>query len=179
MSFPYDAGLSFVKFLKERGGTRSIDAAFLSPPQSTSEIIHPERYAQRQSQSKKVIPSYDIEIKKESSTVLFSDRMGEFFIQTLLNLYLPYRRSGEIAKNWKDDYLKFSYQSKTKYLLHWKTVWATDESAALFLGALKDVYVKRFSLSPFGELRSFAIPSLGVFTLSRDNGTVDIQIKTD
>lgn len=37
-------GMAFVTWLESRGGVEAIDAAFESPPVSTEQIMHPERY---------------------------------------------------------------------------------------------------------------------------------------
>ncbi|HPL69170.1 MAG TPA: hypothetical protein PLR56_03160 [Brevefilum sp.] len=44
LMFPYEYGFTFVEFLFEKNGFDSIDAAFLNPPVSTEQILHPERY---------------------------------------------------------------------------------------------------------------------------------------
>ena len=44
MIFPYRAGLSFVAALRRRQPWSAVDAAFVKPPTSTEQIIHPERY---------------------------------------------------------------------------------------------------------------------------------------
>lgn len=42
--FPYTAGLTFVQALHAQGGFEAVDDAYRSPPRSTEEILHPERY---------------------------------------------------------------------------------------------------------------------------------------
>ena len=42
--FPYRAGLSFVAALRRRQPWSAVDAAYVKPPSSTEQIIHPERY---------------------------------------------------------------------------------------------------------------------------------------
>ena len=44
MMFPYDKGLQFVTYLYDEGGYAAVDAAFLEPPVSTEQILHPMRY---------------------------------------------------------------------------------------------------------------------------------------
>ncbi|MEW6716014.1 MAG: hypothetical protein AB1345_00695 [Chloroflexota bacterium] len=44
--FPYDAGQEFVEYLYNRGGWDAINQAYLNPPLSTEQILHPERYPQ-------------------------------------------------------------------------------------------------------------------------------------
>lgn len=42
--FPYRSGLTFVAALRRRQPWSAVDAAFVKPPRSTEQILHPERY---------------------------------------------------------------------------------------------------------------------------------------
>jgi len=42
--FPYDAGVTFVEALLDSGGQAALDQAFRSPPTTTEQILHPDRY---------------------------------------------------------------------------------------------------------------------------------------
>lgn len=42
--FHYGAGLRFVRALRDAGGWAQVDAAFRTPPRTTAEILHPDRY---------------------------------------------------------------------------------------------------------------------------------------
>jgi hypothetical protein len=42
--FPYSQGLEFVQTLYDQGGWQAIDNAYLNPPVSTEQILHPELY---------------------------------------------------------------------------------------------------------------------------------------
>ena len=44
MIFPYREGFSFVAALRQKQPWSAVDAAFVRPPRSTEQIIHPERY---------------------------------------------------------------------------------------------------------------------------------------
>ena len=44
LGFPYVNGLRFVSELHRRGGWKAVDAAFVRPPASSEQILHPERY---------------------------------------------------------------------------------------------------------------------------------------
>ncbi len=45
--FPYIEGLVFLATLKEMGGWPAVDAVYSDPPMSTEQILHPERYLDR------------------------------------------------------------------------------------------------------------------------------------
>jgi hypothetical protein len=44
MLFPYRAGFGFIAALRRRQPWTAVDSAFLRPPKSTEQILHPERY---------------------------------------------------------------------------------------------------------------------------------------
>ena len=44
MIFPYFRGMVFCAALANEGGWKAVDEAYLSPPSSTEQIIHPEKY---------------------------------------------------------------------------------------------------------------------------------------
>jgi hypothetical protein len=44
LAFPYTAGLPFVCELYDRGGWKAVDAAYADPPETSAEILFPERY---------------------------------------------------------------------------------------------------------------------------------------
>jgi hypothetical protein len=44
MLFPYLSGLSFVAALKQRGSWARIDEVWRTPPESTEQVLHPEKY---------------------------------------------------------------------------------------------------------------------------------------
>jgi hypothetical protein len=46
MTFPYVAGAEFVCALKRRGGWGAVDRAYRRPPETTAEIMFPERYGE-------------------------------------------------------------------------------------------------------------------------------------
>ena len=44
LAFPYETGYLFVQRLVSEGGIRAVDDAYLAPPDSTEQVIHPERF---------------------------------------------------------------------------------------------------------------------------------------
>ena len=44
LSFPYTAGANFVANLYQGGGFDAVDAAYADPPDSTEQILHPDKY---------------------------------------------------------------------------------------------------------------------------------------
>jgi hypothetical protein len=45
LTFPYDAGLAFVQGIYSHGGWAAVNRVYANPPASTSQILHPQLYA--------------------------------------------------------------------------------------------------------------------------------------
>ncbi|HUS15518.1 MAG TPA: hypothetical protein VM536_10945 [Chloroflexia bacterium] len=83
--FPYDQGGNFVVELYKRGGFSAIDKAFAAPPQSSEQILHPEKYLATPQD-----PPVDVSLPPLTSTLgtgwkqSSSDTVGEFDLGVLL-----------------------------------------------------------------------------------------------
>jgi hypothetical protein len=60
--FPYQAGLAFVSSLVASGGYAAVDAAFKAPPDSTEQVLHPEKYTAHEEPVAVAIPA-DVAIR--------------------------------------------------------------------------------------------------------------------
>ena len=47
-SFPYDFGATFVRYLYDQGGWDEVDKAYDRPPSTEEQVLHPEKYVQRE-----------------------------------------------------------------------------------------------------------------------------------
>lgn len=54
--FPYEDGFAFVSRLLSNGGYAAVDAAFRDPPDSTEQVLHPDKYLQREAPAKVTLP---------------------------------------------------------------------------------------------------------------------------
>jgi hypothetical protein len=55
--FPYEDGLAFANRLFSEGGYPSVNAAYADPPESTEQVLHPDRYLQRETPDDVRIPT--------------------------------------------------------------------------------------------------------------------------
>ena len=102
--FPYTTGEAFVGGLVARGGFAAVDAAFRSPPDSTEQIIHPDRYASRDLPTKVVLPA-DLAARLGSGwKVGMEDTLGEFQLGVWLRAPGVDRAAATVAAaNWGGD----------------------------------------------------------------------------
>ena len=82
--FPYTTGLGFVQGLQNKGGWDAVDQAFGAPPDSTEQVLHPEKYAAHEPPVTIAIPA-DLATRLGAGwTVDLQDTMGEFGLRTWL-----------------------------------------------------------------------------------------------
>ena len=78
--FPYEAGLNFAMGLQVEGGWDAVNRAFESPPDSTEQILHPEKYAAREAPVDVSLPDDLAARMGEGWTQTIDDTFGEFQI---------------------------------------------------------------------------------------------------
>ena len=75
--FPYEQGLSWVTDLHTGGGWAAVNAAYARPPDSTEQILHPEKYASHEKPIDVTIPA-DLASRLGSGwTMPLTDTVGE------------------------------------------------------------------------------------------------------
>jgi len=138
MIFPYVSGLNFAHTLLQKGGYSSIDEAFLKPPTSTEEILHPEKYLSNEKSYQKVTQTI-----VTGDVPVFEDSLGEFFIVTLLKNWLDGDKASSAASGWGGDLVSL-FEDK----LIWKILWDTENDGEEFYKAIVEAYEIRFKTKP-------------------------------
>lgn len=132
--FPYLAGADFVRwFWKEHPGEQPYGALM---PISTSQILHPERYAAHET------PVYLAFTRAPGDSLRLEDDLGEFESRLLLQQLTGVEAEAEVlAAGWAGDrYAVFGAHSEA---LVWYSVWRDPRAAAGYLSALKRGWAKR------------------------------------
>ncbi len=97
--FPFDAGFDFVADLVAGGGIAAVDRAYLDPPSTTEQVLHPERY-RRGEISRLAGPSA---ATVEGYTELPSAGFGEWNLRLLLADTLSPGMLTQTADGWGGD----------------------------------------------------------------------------
>jgi hypothetical protein len=133
LTFPYTTGFGYVSSVQTRGGWPAVNAYFTKMPQSTEQIIHPEKYTAGESPVKVTLPG-DLGSRLGSGwTVPLQDTFGEF----QLGIWL--RENGVVsadatkaAAGWGGDRLAVMEGPNGAWAIAIHTVWDTDADAAEF-----------------------------------------------
>jgi hypothetical protein len=124
---PYADGLTFTHHLRKRGGFAQVDVAWRSPPISTEQLLHPEKYFAAEAPLVVPLPSSPPHLPDFSER--FHDVMGEQGARLLLEEWLPAGTAAAAASDWGGDRLAvFSDEARRRWAVAWHLRF--DSSAA-------------------------------------------------
>jgi hypothetical protein len=134
--FPYLIGAEFVRELYDEAGWAGVDQAYLDPPVSTEQILHPDRYPND-------VPVALVE--PELAEMLGSgwrevdrDVLGEWFTRLVLEEFVGSNDAFVGAEGWGGDYyLAFEQEGSGQGILILVTVWDTVRDAHEFYAAFR------------------------------------------
>jgi hypothetical protein len=116
--FPYRAGAAFLGTLLAAGGYELVAKAFASPPRSTAQVLHPERYARGEPPIAVPVPTPPAGYELSNDSVL-----GELMTRSLLLPCNSEARAIQAAEGWRGDRLA-TLRAGTSQLLAQQ--WVTD-----------------------------------------------------
>lgn len=165
--FPYDQGQVFITALLEEGGWAAVDEAYASPPTSTEQILHPEKYLDGDNPVAVELP--DVAAALGPGWIAFdTNTMGEF--QTSLVLDEGDVSSGDAedaAEGWGGDRYAVVGTNDQSAIL-WNSVWDSGEDAEEFANALIERESSRLD-APAEENGTTTI-------IASDQGFVQIEV---
>jgi hypothetical protein len=142
--FPYEDGLSFVLALYDDGGWDRINAAYENLPQTSEQVMHPEKYLS--GEVGQDVEPVDLNLGENWQEV-WNVALGEFYLREHLRAQLSSFEAGQGAAGWGGDRFQLYVDSETNDLL-WtlRIAWDTPEDATEFA----DLYAERGE-SQFGS----------------------------
>jgi hypothetical protein len=143
LAFPYSHGYDFVETLAERGGQAAVDRAFASPPWTTEQILHPEKYLEQDNPTlvEKFYP--DSRWIEQASTPL-----GELELRFLLGP-IGNQAAADAAAGWEGGRTTV-YRDGEAVAIATHATFETDNDAREACGALQDWYVETLDARPWG-----------------------------
>jgi len=149
--FPYVSGLAFVQALHSRGGFAAVDEAFRNPPQSTEQILHPQRYLAGELPRILSLPPLTDTLGAGWHWV-DSNVLGEYTLRLYLEQQVDPALAAKAADGWGGDwYSVYTRPGTSDIVLVWRTAWDREVEAAEFA----DVYTlyanARFGSPPVSQ----------------------------
>jgi hypothetical protein len=135
--FPYKYGEKFIQALYDQGGWQTINQAYKNPPNSTEQVLHPEKYftAELPESVADTLPA------EGNWTKAWGAQYGEFFIQNMLSTHLTQSEAEKASTGWDGDRLAYFENPNGQYLITWNIKWDTYNDAGEFFLAF-NAYMK-------------------------------------
>lgn len=156
--FPYMSGLKFVAAMRQPGSWARLNAVYLDPPDSTEQILHPERYLDRDEPQ---LVSLDVDAvisalaprRGEAWTHVYDDVLGELSVRLWLAHHLDDASLAHLlgadltihqaAEGWDGDrYHTITAGEHTLWISI--SVWDRPQDAAEFAAAMSAMLHTRF-----------------------------------
>lgn len=132
LTLPYAIGHPFVRALVERSGWEKVKEAWSRPPESTEQVLHPERYFAGEAPRPVSLPA-----PPKGGRAIDEGVLGEAFVRTLLG------EGGEAAaEGWGGDRFEV-WDVSGRTLLQWAVRWDSAAEAQEFWNALLERYRRR------------------------------------
>ena len=129
MLFPYTTGMIWAGAIEEKGGAAALDRQFRTPPDSSEQILHPEKAEAPRDLPAKFAASLIPDLSGSGWRAIKTNTMGEF---ALRQLFGGSGRAAEAADGWDGDrYAVYRRQDGTTAMV-WVSAWDTLEDAAQF-----------------------------------------------
>jgi len=168
--FPYDQGQVFITALRDEGGWAEVDDAYASPPASTEQILHPEKYLEGET-------PLDVELPDVAAalgtgwTVFDTNTMGEFQTSVVLNEGdVSSGTAEDAAEGWGGDRYTVVGTDEQAVIL-WNSVWDSEDDAQEFANTLAEREADRLEAS--------ADENGTITVVESDQGVVQIQVNGD
>ncbi len=172
LMFPYEVGSGWVGALHNSGGWKAVNAAYKGPPQSTEQILHPEKYAQNDQPENVQVPDAQVALGKKWRKVS-TNTLGEYKTLILLGDAQMVDPTLMIASDgWEGDrYDVYKEKDGDGVALVWRTLWESEKDAREFTTALA---AQQLGLN--GDVFGSKIkPKKGVLTLDGTDASVRIR----
>jgi len=141
LEFPYSDGFLFVFSIHRLGGFEAVDETLRTPPASTEQILHPEKYLAGEAPVAVTLDDVSAALGDGWSRTL-EQTMGELGIQILatggeeppiaipgLPVEWPH---AEVAAGWGGDRMNMYEHSDGRWAIAWLSKWDTADDAAEF-----------------------------------------------
>ncbi len=181
--FPYKQGMDFTSQLYKRGGWQLISEAYKALPQSSEQILHPEKYFAREAPVKVDVPELDLLLGK-GWTRLDYDVNGEWSYFQILDEFLrAEKESQKAAAGWGGDrFALYENRATRQVLLAQLTAWDTEGDASEFFDAYvrrterryKDAVADTRASVPTQTRRVWRTPGEGLVVMERQGARVAI-----
>jgi hypothetical protein len=147
--FPYTGGTFFCQQVLQRNDWQGFDRVFENPPQSTEQILHPEKYLEKTDYPTTLKMPELLKLFESGWQLLDENCFGELEISILIRQFLTPEDAKKASEGWDGDRYQALEEKKTgKIIIAWITTWDTKEDAQEFAKLYTSVLAKKYDKKP-------------------------------
>ncbi|MBI4490631.1 MAG: hypothetical protein HY694_16220 [Deltaproteobacteria bacterium] len=141
--FQYYGGVSFVSRLLDERGWLGVNLLYSSPPLSTEQVLHPEKYLDQPDRPthvdlKDLSPLFPSGWREIENNVL-----GELMVQVLFKQFHSEEEGKVVAHGWDGDrFVAFRRGEEVSFI--WATVWDSSKDAEEFSEKYQEILSKKY-----------------------------------
>jgi hypothetical protein len=139
----YLRGMGFVHRIAKEGWGR-VEALYTDPPRSTEQILHPEKWLERDDPVSIEMPDPGAVEALEGWEPLDSNVIGEFQLRIVFNEFQMSDRSTAVAAGWDGDRYAVLQRGEELLLLLY-TTWDSEAEAEEFARAYEDLLLRKYA----------------------------------
>lgn len=173
LTFPYLQGQAFVQALVAEGGYAAVDAAFLNPPVSSEQIIHPDKYLAGELPIAVTLADNSA-VLGEGWTLAYDRTAGEYFLRNWLRPGLSALTMPIAASGWGGDRYHLYTHADGQVALVWRIVFDTPTDDEQFVTYLPDALTRQYG-APIADEMCWAMAEANAvwcFSAHPDGGVV-------
>jgi hypothetical protein len=144
-TFPYIYGLDFVTTLQQQGWD-AVDAAYADPPQSTEQILHPEKYLARDEPTVVAVPPLT-DTLGSGWHLVEAETLGEFQTGLYLAQQVDQATADQASAGWDGDQYAV-YANGSDGVLVFATAWDSAQDRQEFVEAYIQYAVDKYGQPP-------------------------------
>jgi hypothetical protein len=148
LNFPYVEGSRFVQALYEEGGWRLVDEAYADPPTSTEQILHPERYLNRD-EPQPVALQPTLNVLGVGWRLVYEGTFGEFYVLAYLEQQVDPTVAATAGEGWGGDrYAVYQHEGSGQVVMELRLAWDSPLEAGEFAAAYREYGAGRAGRDP-------------------------------
>ena len=141
--FPYREGLRFVQQLHQSGGWAAVNQAYVNPPASTEQVLHPAKYFAGEAPIPVGLPDLAAELGP-GWRQLVNNTLGELDLRILVEQNGSRQEALLAAEGWGGDRYALLEDDQGRAVVVIRSTWDTQSDAAEFFEAYGRALASRF-----------------------------------
>ncbi|HZN60829.1 MAG TPA: hypothetical protein VFC90_00355 [Planctomycetota bacterium] len=128
--FMWRRGGIFMESMRQQGGAARLRYVYKRPPDSTEQILHPEKYIAGERPSELDLRPLELLVAGRGGAAVFRTTLGELGTALLLES-IDAKTRPEASRGWSGDVLR-AWSEGDRLLIAWATAWDTERDAREF-----------------------------------------------